>query len=515
MNFKAFTLLCASFITACANPAMSQGVERVSPAALPLPLPSTEPVPPDALRAHNPWNLPMTGIWKFALTHGSIKAGEFVPGNAGEFGVTASSNQGENPPQNAFDGTNDTRWCASDDSVPQWLQTDLGKDQHVTGVNLAWEKKSGGYQCRIEGKPDGGKWITLADASAAPGIGDGPVKIAPADVRFVRVTVVDHADGSWSSVREFQIHLDQNGQDIVWQPLAQKQPEIPKVALDAFAATSFNDTSWDNLPVPSNWEMYGYSTPTYGSVDNTVGQYRRWVKVPKSWAGQKIYWHFDGALDGAEVLLVNGVKAGYHESGYTAWNIDLTGLIKPGERNLFAVRVSKSTPSDDCETGDFQCMGGIYRDTSLIAVPQTHVADITVQTPLDADYRNATLNTTVKVAGTPGEEVSITGNLVAAKKLKSAGVQLSGQGKIGDDGTATITMSAPVQAPALWSAEKPNLYYVVMQLDSGGKNIERVEQRFGFKQIDFTNNTLLWERALPSNAPAPAAMTIGPTKASP
>ena len=237
--------------------------------------------------------------------------------------------------------------------------------------------------------------------------------------------------------------------------------------------------------------MYGYSTPTYGSVDNTVGQYRRWVKVPKSWAGQKIYWHFDGALDGAEVF-INGVKAGYHESGYTAWNIDLTGLVKPGERNLFAVRVSKSTPSDDCETGDFQCMGGIYRDTSLIAVPQTHVADITVQTPLDADYRNATLNTTVKVAGTPGEEVSITGNLVAAKKLKSAGVQLSGQGKIGDDGTATITMSAPVQAPALWSAEKPNLYYVVMQLDSGGKNIERVEQRFGFKQIDFTNNTLLW-----------------------
>ncbi len=108
-------------------------------------------------------------------------------------------------------------------------------------------------------------------------------------------------------------------------------------------------------------------------------------------------------------------KAGYHESGYTAWDIDLTGLVKPGERNLFAVRVSKTTPSDDCETGDYQCMGGIYRDTSLIAVPQTHVADITVQTPLDANYQNATLNVAVQVAGTPGENVSITGDLIAAQ----------------------------------------------------------------------------------------------------
>ena len=491
MKLKIFTRLCVSLFAVLAGTVVAQDVGRVSPATLPLPLPSAKPVPPDVLRAHNPWNLPMTGTWKFALTHGRITAGEFVPGNAGEFGVTASSNQGENPPENAFDGTNDTRWCASDDSVPQWLQTDLGKDQQVTGVSLIWEHSGGGYQCRIEGKPDKGKWLTLADVSAAPGIGDGPVKITPANVRFVRVTVVDHADGSWASIREFQVHLDQAGRDVVWQPLAQKQPEIPKTDLDAFAATGFDDGSWDKLPVPSNWEMYGYSTPTYGAVDNTVGQYRRWVKVPKSWAGRKIYWHFDGALDGAEVF-INGVKAGYHESGYTAWNIDLTGLVKPGERNLFAVRVSKTTPSDDCETGDFQCMGGIYRDTSLIAVPQTHVADITVQTPLDADYRNATLNVAVQVAGAPGETVALTGDLFSAQTKKSTGVQLSGHGKIGDDGTATITLTAPVTAPALWSAEKPNLYYVVMQLAGGGKNIERAEQRFGFKQIDFKDNIVLW-----------------------
>jgi len=491
MKFRTLTYLCAPLIAALASPAMAQDVGRVSPAALPLPLPSTAPVPPDVLRSRNPWNLPMTGLWEFALTHGSIKAGEFVPGNAGRFGVTASSNEERNPPENAFDGRNETRWCASDDSVPQWLQTDLGKDRPVSGVSLAWEHAGGGYQCRIEGKKDGGKWVTLADASAAPGIGDGPVKITPAEVRLLRVTVVGHADGSWASIRECQVHLTEGGQNVVWQPLAQPQPSSPKVALDAFASPTLDDSSWDNLPVPSNWEMYGYSVPTYGSVDNTVGQYRRWVKVPASWASRNIYWHFDGALDGAEVY-VNGQKAGYHESGYTAWDIDLTGLVKPGQRNLFAVRVSKSTPSDDCETGDYQCMGGIYRDTSLIAVPPTHVSDITVQTPLDSDYRNATLHVTVQVKGAPSEAVAITGRLFKAATSTPTRVQFAGHGSVGADDLATISMTAPVEAPALWSAEKPNLYYVVLQLSSSGKPIERVEQRFGFKQVDFKDNVVLW-----------------------
>ena len=75
--------------------------------------------------------------------------------------------------------------------------------------------------------------------------------------------------------------------------------------------------------------MYGYSLPTYDSVDDTMGLYRRWVHVPESFAGHRIYWRFDGALEGAEVF-VNGIKAGYYESGYTAFNVDLTGLVKPG-----------------------------------------------------------------------------------------------------------------------------------------------------------------------------------------
>ena len=97
--------------------------------------------------------------------------------------------------------------------------------------------------------------------------------------------------------------------------------------------------------MPSNWEMAGLFDPhlrlRWTTPSACTGAT---VTVPASWTGKRVYWHFDGALDGAEVF-VNGQKAGYHESGYTAFDVDLTGLVKPGRRNLFAVRVSKTTPS--------------------------------------------------------------------------------------------------------------------------------------------------------------------------
>ncbi len=491
MKIRPHIFLLPLLLVALACRVSAQDVGRVSPASLPMPLPTAAPMPPDRLRAHNPWNLPMTGAWRFQLAYGRITAGQFQPSAPVSHALTASTSQTENPPRNAFDGDPDTRWCASSGDYPQWLQADLGQKRRVSGATLIWEYPGDHYECRIEGRNEGGKWTTLADATAAPGLGDGPVAVAPADVRYVRITVTGTSGEHWASLREFQIRTTENGQEVAWRPPA-PEPVNANVsaALDAFASTGFDDSAWHALPVPSNWEMYGYSLPTYNAVDNTVGLYRRWVTIPASWAGRRIYWHFDGALDGAEVF-VNGQKAGYHESGYTAWDIDLTGMLKPGQRNLFAARICKQTPSVDCDTGDYQTMGGIYRDTSLIAVPETRVSDIIVRTPLAANYKDATLFTQLSVRGTPGQTVAVTGALMYVNG-RPAGVSLSGAGRIQADGTAQIMMSAPVKAPALWSAEKPNLYYVVFSMTAEGKPIERVEERFGFKQIEIKNNVVLW-----------------------
>lgn len=472
-----------------AGPSAAQDTGRVSPAMLPLPLSSATPAPPDAVRARNPWTLAMTGAWRFALTHGHVvSGGEFVPDPANIGGISASTNETANPPQNAFDADPTTRWCADSGSYPQWLQADLGIMRRIAGITLTWERSNEHYRYRLEGSADGKRWKTLADASAAAGVGDGPIQMAEATARYIRVTVLGTDGSGWASIRECQVSTIEGGQKVLWRPPAPKIP--PASTRDAFAAQQFDDSAWNSLAVPSNWEMAGYSPPTYNAVDNTVGLYRRWVTVPEAWKGRRLYWHFDGALDGAEVF-VNGQRAGYHESGYTAWDIDLTDLVYFGERNLFAVRVSKTTPSSDCETGDFQCMGGIYRETFLVSVPTTHIHDLTVRTPLDSSYHDATLNAQVAIQGTPGETVGVTGKLFTADGRPTT-VQVSGQGKVEANGTTTLTVNAPVIAPNLWSTEKPNLYYLVFTLTSGGRSVERVEQRFGFRQIEIKDNVVLW-----------------------
>lgn len=469
---------------------IGQDVGRVAPFTLPLPLPGSSALAPDVLRAQNPWNLPLTGTWKFQLTRGRITNQKQFQSEDAPF-LDASSQQDQNPPLHAFDGDEATRWCASGPNLPEQIDADLGKVHRVQSLAITWENAKARYGCRVEGrKVATGQWVTLADTPADPGVGDGPLTTQPADVRYVRVIVTGASAGNWASIRECKIGILENGVETVWKPPIAKTTDVPVAVRDAFAAPGFSDAKWDNISVPSNWEMLGYSIPTYDTVDNTVGLYRRTVSIPKMWTGKRIYWHFDGALDGAEVW-VNGQKAGYHESGYTAFEVDLTGLLRPGQSNLLAVRVSKTTPSFDADTGDFQSMGGIYRDTSLIAVPQTHVQDITVRTPLAANNRDATLETLVQVTGTPGEAVTLAGQLVDSDG-KPAGVQLSGKANIGADGVASVSLRAPVTAPRLWSAEKPNLYYVVLQLSSAGKPVERVEQRFGFRQIQIKNNVVLW-----------------------
>jgi len=275
MSTKLSAFLSMLLLPTLVVPFRAQDVGRVAPASLPLPLPGRAAVAPDVLRANNPWNLPVTGTWKFQLTHGSIVAGQFEPGVPGSF--DASSTQGSNAPALAFDGDEATRWCASNGDLPQYLEVDLGKVRHVQNIGITWEYPNTLYQYRIQGRKERntGQWVTLTDASAAPGVGDGPISVQAADVRYVRVTVTAVSGGRWACIRELQIHTLENGRETLWKPPTAMSANQPASVRDAFAAPGFADAKWDNIPVPSNWEMLGYSIPTYNTVDNTVGLYRR------------------------------------------------------------------------------------------------------------------------------------------------------------------------------------------------------------------------------------------------
>jgi beta-galactosidase/beta-glucuronidase len=448
-------------------------------------LTGNQPVDVASLRVQNPSVISTNGNWRFEVTRGAMEGGRFVQQT-----TSCSSSQSEHPAAAAVDGKADTRWCAAGGDMPQWWQADLGKIESVAGIELKWEFGDGHYQYRVETGPDETHLSVASDQTQGKGTGDTKLQWSPRPAKIVRVTVTGATDAGgekrWVSIREAGIVVVRDGQNEIWSTGSSAKTE-PHA--DDFAAPDFNDKSWSDIPVPSNWEVLGFSRPTYYDADSAVGLYRRSINIPESFAGQKILWHFDGVTDSAEVW-VNGQRVGYHEGGFTAFDMDLTSAIKPGRLNLFAVRVCKRTPTVDLDTGDFWLLGGIHRDSYIVALPKNHVDDVTLVTKLDEQYKNATLLLDTKVAGAPGDKVSVTSQLFSFDGKPVPVEAMNASGIVSEDGTVWLHSQEDVRSPKLWSAEKPNLYYLVMTVKNGDTATESVQQRFGFRQIDIKDGML-------------------------
>ena len=117
--------------------------------------------------------------------------------------------------------------------------------------------------------------------------------------------------------------------------------------------------------------------------------------------------------------------------------------------------------------------------------------DVTVVTDLDAQYKNATLKSTVRVAGPAGAHFNLVGELYSLDGAKVALPAMSQAADIGADGFATVVLTAPVVAPKLWSAEKPNLYYVFYSLSDGKRTVERVQDRIGFRKVELKGGVMM------------------------
>ncbi len=455
--------------------------------ALPVPIFGEGPVGVERLRVNNPAVLPMTGSWKFQVTNGEQHGETFVPTFNS---VSATSEQHDHKAIGALGGP-DAYWSPSNGDLPQTWQVDMGDVQSLAGLRLELEDRNFTYDLKVETSRDGGTWTPLADSRQIHGE-RLDVSGLRAQGRYLRVVfndVTNPSDGKkkWAFIRRIQIMVQRDGRTTAWAPgMNSKESKLAN-----FAALNFDDRTFATIPVPSNWEILGFSKPTYDSPDRAVGLYRRIVTVPAAFASRRVLWHFDGVFDSAEVF-VNGKRVGIHESGFTAFDLDVTAFVKPGAPNLFAVRVCKNTGSYDLDTGDYWALGGIYRDNYLVSLPLTHVSDTTIVTDLDSAYKNATLHATVTVAGPPGQPFEASSQLYAFDGKKAATPEMKQTGVLNASGQAILKLSQPVAAPKLWSAEKPNLYYLVTTLAQNGQRVEQTQERFGFKEIEIKQGVVLW-----------------------
>ena len=155
-----------------------------------------------------------------------------------------------------------------------------------------------------------------------------------------------------------------------------------------FYKMDYDDTLWNEIPVPSNWELEGYGMPIYTNIDypfpknpphipheyNPVGSYRTTFTITENWKDKQICIHF-GAVRSAFYVWVNGEQVGYSQGSKLPAEFDITEYLKEGE-NVLAVEVYRWSDGSYLEDQDFWRLSGIERDVYLFAKNPIHIADV-------------------------------------------------------------------------------------------------------------------------------------------
>ena len=290
----------------------------------------------------------------------------------------------------------------------------------------------------------------------------------------------------------------------------------PGAAPGGFEADGYDVSGWDEIAVPSNWQLAGegitrgiakYDVPIYTNVnypfpidnlpgvpedDNPTGSYRRTFIVPDSWAGRRIFLHFEG-VDSAFHLWVNGREVGYSQESRLPAEFDITDFVRDGE-NTLAVRVYRWSDGSYLEDQDFWRLSGIYRSVFLWSAPTVHVRDFFVQTHFDETYRDATL--TVSVAVRNYRTTDAGGYEVEALLFDAEGESvLPARAVMGVSPFAQSEVEAAAEiaiaAPHKWTAETPYLYTLLLALiDARGDITEVVGCRVGFRQVELKDGQI-------------------------
>ncbi|MFC1498723.1 glycoside hydrolase family 2 TIM barrel-domain containing protein [Verrucomicrobiota bacterium] len=294
-----------------------------------------------------------------------------------------------------------------------------------------------------------------------------------------------------------------------------KQPsERPK----DFFKPSFSISLWDEIDVPSNWQLQGYGTPIYVNnkytfkkdwpevmgepekkytsykLRNPVGSYRKDFDVPANWDEREVFIHF-GGVESAFYIWVNGKKVGYSQGSYTPAEFNLTPYLKKG-KNVLAVEVYRWSDGSYLECQDFWRLSGIFRDVYLFSTDKIHIRDFFVKTDLDANYRDSKLSVEVKIRNNSSQKTNLpelrmslldsNGKQVASLKSAKSTASTIPQGQ-----EVLAELTTTVINPLKWTCETPDLYTLVIEaMNTRGETIDIRACKVGFREVTWRDGQL-------------------------
>lgn len=278
---------------------------------------------------------------------------------------------------------------------------------------------------------------------------------------------------------------------------------VPEERPIAFYKESFDVSEWDEIQVPSNWEIQGFGTPIYVNhpyafsfgktpnppdipdEDNPVGSYKRTFELPDRWDGQQVIIHF-GAVKSAFYLWVNGERIGYSQGSKLPAEFDISAAVHPG-MNSVALEVYRWSDGSYLECQDFWRISGIERDVYLYTRPAAHLNDFHVVADLDSSFANGRL--TVDAFWTRSRVKSP--ESLRARLMRNGEEVVTGPWKTRELEMGT-RFELVVPNVSAWSAETPHLYDLELEVvDKKGRIVESVITRIGFRNILIKGGQLL------------------------
>ncbi|WP_125608009.1 beta-galactosidase subunit alpha [Lapidilactobacillus bayanensis] len=263
----------------------------------------------------------------------------------------------------------------------------------------------------------------------------------------------------------------------------------PEYAPKDFQNIDFDDTSWDNIPVPSNWQLQGYGKMHYSDLwynfpinpphvpsENPTGLYRRTFTVADVATDEQYIIGFDG-VDSAFELYLNDERVGFSKGARLASEFDVTQYLHKGE-NTIAVRVVQWSDGTYLEDQDMWWLSGLFRDVKLYSRPQKGLYDLKIRTYLHDDYTKGELVVTPTFTLTDHQKITY---------------QLAKDNQIVFEKTVdgNVSLDEQVNDVQLWSAETPTLYDLTLTVTNQGQVLEVVKQKVGFRQIEIVGKTFL------------------------
>jgi beta-galactosidase len=302
---------------------------------------------------------------------------------------------------------------------------------------------------------------------------------------------------------------------------------LPKDRSTTFMNPSENVADWDNIKVPSNWEVEGFGIPIYvnhqyefadfkapvaddikfvkdssngrtvpdnpgkvPSAYNPVGSYRRDFNINADWDGNEIFLHI-GAMKSGGFVWLNGQYVGYSQGSKLPAEFNITPFAKAG-KNTIAIQIFRWTDGSYLECQDFWRISGIERSVYVYAQPKLRIKDFEVVSNLDGAYKNGVLDLDIVIENhllknqksKIGFKLYDVNNQLIASKLFELAVLGNNEGQ--------VNFQKTIENVKQWSAEHPNLYTLVIELkDKKGNIIESTASKIGFQSVEIKNGLLL------------------------